>query len=285
MSHVTVIGAGLLGAGMVHRLAENGHQVAVWNRSPAKAEALRAVASPAADPAAAVAGAAFIHLLLPEDDAVDAVLDAAARSISPEAWVLDHCTNLPARVAARRARLQAAGLRYLHAPVFMGPPDTRAGTGLMLIAGPADEIAAVQGHLAGLTGKLWHVGPRPDLAAIYKLCGNAVIIGMSGLMGDVLSIGEAQGLSAPDTLALFDVFKPGGALVPFAQRIGRAASGPPSFALEMAQKDVRLMIEAAQGPDGLVVLPAVAAAMQAAADQGHGARDYAIFARPRALRG
>lgn len=283
MSTVTVIGAGLLGAGMVHRLAEQGHQVKVWNRSPEKARALAAVATPVDDPAEAATGAEFIHLLLPEDDAVDDLITKMGAAVGHTAWILDHCTNLPPRVAERRARLSAAGLRYLHAPVFMGPSDTRAGTGLMLIAGPADEVAAVTEHLAGLTGKLWHVGPRPDLAATFKLCGNAVIIGIAGLMGDVLSMGEAQGLTPADTLALFDVFKPGGALVPFAQRIGRAQSGPTSFALSMAQKDVRLMIAAANGPQGLVVLPAVAAAMQAAADKGHGDRDFAIFARPRAL--
>jgi 3-hydroxyisobutyrate dehydrogenase len=47
----------------------------------------------------------------------------------------------------------------------------------------------------------------------------------------------------------------------------------------MARKDVRLMLETAGGPGRLVVLPAVAAAMDQALAKGHGKDDYAIFAR------
>ena len=52
----------------------------------------------------------------------------------------------------------------------------------------------------------------------------------------------------------------------------------------MARKDVRLMMESAGGADGLVVLPAVAGAMDRALAEGHAARDFSIYAWPRGRR-
>ena len=282
MSTITVFGAGLLGAGMVRNLAEKGHAVRVWNRSPGRAAPLADCATVCTSPAEALEGAERLHILLSEDDAVDSVLALAMGAIQPGLPVLDHCTNLPARVAARSAALRAQGVQYLHAPVFMGPANMREGSGLMLIAGPSAEVEALQPALSELTGKVWHVGERVDLAAVHKLSGNALLLSLSGVLGDILSMGEAQGLSPDETMAVFEVFRPGGALVPMAKRVTSAATAPPSFELAMAQKDVRLMIAAANGPEGLVVLPAVAAAMAAAAAAGHGQQDFAIYARPRA---
>ena len=282
MSIVTVFGAGLLGAGMVRNLADKGHTVRVWNRSPGRAAPLADRATVCATPAEALEGAERLHILLSEDDAVDSVLALAGAALPAGLPVLDHCTNLPPRVAARSATLRARGVPYLHAPVFMGPANMREGSGLMLIAGPTDEVAALEPALSELTGKVWHVGERVDLAAVHKLSGNALLLSLSGLLGDILSMGEAQGLSADETMAVFEVFRPGGALIPMAKRVTGAASAPASFELSMAQKDVRLMIAAANGPEGLVVLPAVAAAMAAAAAEGNGAKDFAIYARPRA---
>ena len=77
---------------------------------------------------------------------------------------------------------------------------------------------------------------------------------------------------------LYANFNPGGMIPVVAQRIVRSETADPSFTLEMARKDVRLMIEAA-GERELNVLPGVAAAMDRAIDDGKGLKDYAVFAR------
>jgi hypothetical protein len=58
----------------------------------------------------------------------------------------------------------------------------------------------------------------------------------------------------------------------------KAGSGPASFELAMARKDARLMQEAA-GAQALLLLPHIAAAMDAALQKGHGAADYSIFVK------
>lgn len=282
MATVALLGTGFLGSGMVENLLAKGHRVRAWNRSPAKLLPLverGAVASPT--PAAACEGVDRVHLVLTADDAVDHVLHEAAEALRPEAPILDHSTNQPFRVRARVDRLRAVGLRYLHAPVFMNPSQARAGKGLMLVAGPAAEAELLTPALSEMAAKVWHVGERPDLAAIHKLSGNAVFVGLTGILGDVLAMGAEQGLGPAETLAVFEVFQPGASLPFIATRVVTAGQSPPGFDLHTARKDVRLMIEAAGGPEGLVVLPAVAQAMDAAIGRGLGEVDYAVYARGR----
>ena len=282
MSRIAVLGTGLLGAGMAENLLRKGETVVVWNRTESKLAPLVALgAIAAATPAEAVAGASRVHVVLTADDAVDFTLAQALPALGDGVWVLDHSTNLPARVAERTARLRAAGVRYVHAPVFMGPQNARDASGLMLLSAADEEAPELGALLAPMTGRVWHVGARADLAAIYKLMGNGLLVSLSGALGDLLSMGAAQGLSPQDTLALFDVFKPGAAIPAFGARVASGGSSPASWELAMARKDVGLMIESAGGPDGLVVLPGLAAAMDTALAEGLAARDYAVFAWPR----
>lgn len=282
MATIAVLGLGLLGSGFALNLLNKGHTVRVWNRTPARcAPLVEHGAFGAQDAAEAVRGAERVHLILTADDAVDAVIAALRPGLGAGVPVFDHSTNRPDRVAERFTRLREQGVNYTHCPVFMSPADARAATGLLLFAGPAPEFEAARPALAEMTGRLWHVGERPDLAAVHKLHGNAVLITLAGLMGDLFAMGQEQGLNPEQVLALFEVFKPAGALPFVGARVARRGEGPPSFELSMARKDVRLMLECAGGPEGLVVLPAVAQAMDAALAQGHGDRDFGIYAWPR----
>ncbi len=145
----------------------------------------------------------------------------------------------------------------------------------------ADAAAALTPALSAMTGRVWHVGERPDLAAVLKLCGNALLVSLAGTFGDVLAIGAAQGVSAEQVLTLFDVFRPGANLPAIAARVASGGATPATFELEMARKDVGLMVVAAGGRAGLTVLPGVADAMDEALAAGRGREDYVVFAHPR----
>ncbi|MBK8975984.1 MAG: NAD(P)-dependent oxidoreductase [Planctomycetes bacterium] len=281
MTNIAVLGAGLLGSGMVENLLAKGRQVRVWNRTADKLAPLVAKgAIAAAAPADAVRGCERVHLVLAEDAAVDAVVAALRPGLGAATPVLDHSTNLPARVAERSARLHTEGVRYLHAPVFMSPQNAREASGLMLIAGPSALVEPLLAPLAEMTGKVWHCGERVDLAAVHKLSGNGVMMALAGVLGDVFAMATAAGVDRREALALFDVFKAGAALPFIGQRVLAAGDGPPSFELRMARKDVRLMLETAGAAGALTVLPAVAEAMDRALDAGNGEADFAVFARP-----
>lgn len=278
MSVVAVLGAGLLGTGFIENLLDKGVSVRVWNRTASRLTALgERGAYVASSPADAVAGASRVHLILSEDAAVDATIEALVPSLGADVPIFDHSTNLPAGVAPRYERLRAAGVRYSHAPVFMGPANARAANGIMLLACPAAEAEAATPTLLTMTGKVWYVGERPDLAAVHKLLGNSLIISLAGALGDTIAIAQAQGLDGSAVTELLKNFNPGAMMSVMVQRIGGSDTSDASFTLEMARKDVRLMIETAG--EGLQVLPAIAAAMDKAIGEGKLLKDFAIFAK------
>jgi 3-hydroxyisobutyrate dehydrogenase len=278
MTTTAVLGLGLLGAGFAEHMLDLGHSVRVWNRTASRCAPLAAKgAVAAATPAEAVRGADYVHLVLTADAAVDDVIAQLRSGLSAGAPILDHSTNLPAGVAARSPRLRAEGVRYLHAPVFMGPGNAREGTGMMLVSGPSDEVAALTPYLGTLTGAVRDAGERPEQAAALKLVGNSVLLMMAAAMGDAFKVGAAAGLTSADVMGLFQAFSPSPAGM--GQRILGSARNPAGFEATMARKDAGLMIEAT-GADALLLVPAVAAALDAAIAAGRGAEDFTALFRP-----
>ncbi len=285
MATVAVLGCGLLGSAMVENLLTKGNIVRVWNRTSARADALRPLgAVPCITPSEAVRGADRVHLVLSEDSAVDQVINLARPGLGAQAPLVDHSTNLPAAVAERYARLRGEGVAYTHAPVFMSPANARAAQGIMMVGGPPEELVNIVPALAAMTGRVWEVGPQPSRGAVYKLMGNSVLISLVGSLGDMLALGAAGGLDSTEALALFEVFNLGGMFPASTARVARKGEMAASFELAMARKDVRLMLQHAGGPEGLVVLPAVAAAMDQAVAEGHAEKDYTVYAWPRGRR-
>jgi 3-hydroxyisobutyrate dehydrogenase-like beta-hydroxyacid dehydrogenase len=272
MTTIAFLGTGLLGAAFAEAAAKRGDTVSVWNRSPDKALALVPFGVNAcATPADAVQGATRVHLVLKDDAVVDDVVAALLPTLATNAILIDHTTTLPVLTAARATRLAAQGVAYLHCPVFMGPPAARSAQGSMMVAGPRALFDRVQSELAGMTTRLEYMGERTDLAAVNKLFGNAMIIGVSAMMADILTLAQASGVdpqSAVKLLGMLDL----NAMV--AGRGVNMAKGnfAASFELTMARKDVRLMLETA-GDRPLAALPAIASRMDQLIAQGHGALD------------
>lgn len=269
---ICILGTGRLGTGMAENLLAKHKTVHVWNRNPERAKPLaQHGAHVFASAAEAVSGAGRVHIVLSEDDAVDAVLGSAAPGLGADTPLFDHSTNRPDRVAARAERVP----NYVHAPVFMAPSDARGATGLMLSSGRAELVEKFRPELEMMTGKLWYVGDRPDLAAIYKLLGNGMLLSLSGALGDLFSIGRGTGLGPEDVMKLFEVFKPVNMLDRIGKRVASGGIEPSSFSLAMARKDARLMQESAQDP--LLVISGVAAAMDRGLEKGDGERDFVVF--------
>jgi 3-hydroxyisobutyrate dehydrogenase len=278
---ITFFGTGLMGSGFVRRALASGLEVNVWNRSPAKAQALVAQGARAFDdPAAALAGAERIHLSLSDDASVDAVLEPIATKIPKATWIVDHTTTAVRPTAERIARWNSRGVTFVHAPVFMGPVNALEGTGLMLVSGEKSRHDTLAPALQQMTGTVLYLGEVPERAAAFKLFGNLTLIGMMGVLGDVNRLAHAVGIPTSEAFSLFKHFNPGQFLPARAARIATGDFSSPSFELAMARKDVRLMIEEARrGGVELFVMPGVAAMFDAAIARGEGALDSAAAAR------
>ncbi len=284
MSRVAFLGAGLIGSAFARAERDRGHDVVVWNRSAARLEGLAADGLSVSTVLAEVAsGADRIHLALRDDEAVDEVLEALLACEIRDVPLIDHSTTSPPGVRARAERLCQRGVRFFHAPVFMSPKACRDGTGCMLGAGPLGVNGVLAADLARMTGDYWYLGEQPDRAAVMKLFGNAILLGMSGALADAYAVALGGGVAPEDAFELFEHFDPGPSLK---TRGGRMARGDfkPSFALDLARKDVGLML-AASGALPLAVLRALAARMDALIAEGEGPEDLAILGRDACARG
>ena len=221
MDKIAFFGAGLMGTGFVRRARANGVEVNVWNRSPAKAQALQASGARAFDDAAAaLAGVQRIHLSLADDASVDAVLEPLADKIGADTWIVDHTTTAVQPTAERAARWAARGRVFVHAPVFMGPANAADGSGLMLVSGPRAQHDALLPVLQRMTGTVHYVGEAAQRAAAFKLFGNLTLLGLLGLLGDVNRLAHAVGIDTRDAFSLFEHFNPGATLPARLKRIG-----------------------------------------------------------------
>lgn len=273
---IAFLGTGLLGSGFVESLLGRGHSVQVWNRTRAKAERLAALGAVVFDHATdAVRGAQRVHICLSDDGAVDAVLDAIVGALEKDAWVVDHTTTSPLGTARRYERARREGFRFAHAPVFMGPPMARAAKGIMLLSGPEANEAALRPALSEMTGELVYLGAREDLAASFKLFGNAMLITIMGGLADILAMGRSLGIEPDTALKVFDKFNPFGGLQMRGQRMAKNDFQPPGFELSMARKDLRLMMETS---DQLQIIPAIAQLLDRAIAEGHGQEDVGVIA-------
>lgn len=276
MTHIAFLGTGLLGSAFVEAAIGRGERVTVWNRTAAKARALEKFGAHVADtPSQAVKGAKRVHLVLKDDAVVEEVITSLRPGLEPPTILVDHTTTQPGLTADRSRRLNAEGVRYLHCPVFIGPAAARAAQGTIMCSGPRALYDAVKNDLSRQAAKVEYVGERPDLAAVYKLCGNAFIIGITAIVADAFAVARGSSVAPADALKVLEWFNTGALL---SGRGKGMATGDitRSFELAMARKDVRLMMEAA-GPHPLAALPAIAARMDEVIAEGKGAEDMAVL--------
>jgi 3-hydroxyisobutyrate dehydrogenase-like beta-hydroxyacid dehydrogenase len=276
MAHIAFLGTGLLGGAFVEAAIRRGDEVTVWNRTTAKARALEAFGARVADsPAEAVRGVTRVHLVLKDDAVVDEVVAALRPGLAATTVVVDHTTALPALTAERSRRLNSEGVKYLHCPVFIGPPAARESQGTILVAGPRDLFDAVRSDLSKMAARVEYFGERPDLAAVFKLCGNAFIVGINALVADVFAVASGSRVASADALRVVEFFNPSTVVKARGAKMV-AGDFTPTFELAMARKDVRLMLESA-GATPLAALPQIAERLDALIAEGHAHDDLAVI--------
>jgi 3-hydroxyisobutyrate dehydrogenase-like beta-hydroxyacid dehydrogenase len=263
---------------MVQHFLRSGTAVTVWNRTESKARALEQHgARVAASPQEAAAGAERIHFVLPDDAIVNRIVQQIGPALERGATIVDHSTTLPEATKERAEQLRARSIRYVHAPVFMSPQMAADGVGLMLVSAARADFEAVKPALDGMTGEVWYLGERPDLAAAYKLFGNCMLFAITGGLADVIAMARANAVDPVEALSVFQKFQAANTINFRGPRMARGETTPASFAVEMARKDVGLMIAAAKGQP-LMALPGIAQRMDEVIAAGAGDHDLSALA-------
>jgi len=196
---VGVIGAGLMGAGMIRNLAAGGCEVTVYARTPSKAEGLPA--RPVGGVVEAVDGADVALLSVTDSAHVLEVVGLITRADAPPAIIIDTSTHSP--VAARDAAAMAAsaGAEYLDCPVSGGPPGAAAGTLAVMCGGSRAALAAATPvlDLIGDPAKRVHCGPVGS-GLVAKLVNNLLVAVIAAGTAEAFGIGQRAGVD-PEVLA------------------------------------------------------------------------------------
>lgn len=197
MSHIALLGCGLMGQPMARRLLAAGHRLSAWNRTRAKAEALLPDgATVASSPAEAVAQADIVIAMLQDGDAVREVLfdagpGSAIHTMRSGTLFIDMGSILPEQARDHADRLSASGVVALDAPVSGGTLGAEAGTLAIMVGGPAEAFERARKVLAVL-GRPVHVGPTGS-GQLTKLA-NQMIVGITiGAVAEALLLAERGG--------------------------------------------------------------------------------------------
>jgi 3-hydroxyisobutyrate dehydrogenase len=278
---IAFLGTGLLGGNFTKAFLKRGEKVNVWNRTADKAKVLEQNGAKAFDqPADAVKGADRVHLTLSDDKAVDEVLEKASSGFKPGVIIIDHTTTSAPGAAERSNRWKEKGMHYIHAPVFMGPPQALESTGTMMVSGDQNVVKQIEPELSKMTGKLWNLGENPAKAAAIKLLGNLFHIGFVGALTDMLTLADSLKIPAADLTSLFEILNPAGVAKARLKKISDKSFDEPSWELSMARKDARLMIEqAAASGKKLLVIPPIAQKMDSWIEKGKSKSDWTILSQ------
>jgi 3-hydroxyisobutyrate dehydrogenase len=274
---VTLLGTGLMGAGMARSLLRAGLDVTVWNRSPEKARPLAADgATVADDPRAAVAGADVVVTMLFDTEAVSAVMTEAIESMKAGAvWVQCSTVGLDG-VQTLSALAADHDVPFVDAPVLGTRQPAEEGKLIVLAGGDEKSRPAVDAVFDAIAVKTIWVGPRPGDGHRLKLAANSWVLSLTAATAQALALTRNLGL---DPTLFLDLIAGGGLDNGYAQLKGRsmlAGEFPAAFSLDGAVKDAGLIAAAlrAAGADDRL-MTALHEQYSAAAAAGHGDSDMA----------
>jgi 3-hydroxyisobutyrate dehydrogenase len=251
VTRVAFLGLGRMGAPMAGRLSSAGHELVVWSRTSAHAEALADRAEVAGTPAEAAAKAEVAITMLADGGALEEVVlgrDGLADGLAHGSLLVDMSTTGPAPARKVAKALEPRGVAFVDAPVAGSVGPAAEGTLAVMAGGDAEAVERARPLLAvlGDPERTWHVGPV-GAGQAAKLMVNLVLGGVMATVAEGFTLGRVLGLSPEDALDVLEGASVAARTV--AGKRGKLASGDygqAGFRLALMHKDLRLAVDAAR---------------------------------------
>ena len=199
------LGLGVMGAPMATHLLRAGHQVTVYNRTAAKAQAWAQQYGGrfAATPCEAASGADVVFCCVGNDDDLRSVVlgeQGALAGMAEGAVLVDHTTASATVARELHAAARARGVQFMDAPVSGGQAGAENGQ-LTVLCGAEqnvfDRVAPVIAAYAKACTRMGEVGSGQLAKMVNQICIAGVVQGLS----EAIAFGEAAGLDMPTVLA------------------------------------------------------------------------------------
>ncbi len=198
MTRIGFVGTGRMGAPMVRRLVEAGHDVHALGRTPEKCRLISDLgAFPVTDLAAVAEDAEAVIVCVFTDEQVRQVCleDGLVAAMSPGTVLILHTTGSPRTAETIAAR----GVDVVDAPVSGGPHDIAEGSVTLFVGGDDDAVKRVHPLLSAYGDPVLHVG-RGGAGQLVKLINNALFAAQIGLVAEGVRLGGVLGVSEPALL-------------------------------------------------------------------------------------
>jgi 3-hydroxyisobutyrate dehydrogenase-like beta-hydroxyacid dehydrogenase len=243
------IGLGRMGTGIARNLLRAGHELTVYNRTPAKVQALANdgahIAASAAD---AVRSCEAVFTMLADDAAVSDVVFGAEGIASALPYGAAHISISTISVATAKylaAEHAARKQGYISSPVFGRPEAAESGKLLVVAAGPSDLVKHFLPVFEAIGRHTYNAGEQAWQANLIKLCGNFMIASMMESLGETFATMRKAGVDRHLFHEIISELFGSPIYKGYGSAIADEKFEPAGFALKLGLKDVRLVVDAA----------------------------------------
>ena len=253
------IGLGIMGQGMAHNILKAGFPLTVWNRTASKMEPLvEAGAQAASDPADVAAKSDVIVICVSDTPDVEAVIlgeHGVFEGVKAGRVVVDCSTISPIVTRQLSETLAEKGVAMLDAPVSGGSEGAVRGTLSIMVGGEAKTFERARPVLEAMGKTITHVGSS-GAGQTVKLVNQILVVGVMLSVSEALLFAQAGGVDLEKTLQAVSAGAAGSWMLSNRGPQVIRRDWRPGFMIDLQQKDIRLVLEAA---DALgVPLPATA---------------------------
>jgi 3-hydroxyisobutyrate dehydrogenase-like beta-hydroxyacid dehydrogenase len=257
------IGAGRMGFALASRLLAAGHDVAVWNRTRAKAEPLAEQGATIVDAPADLADRDIVFTMVGGDRDFQQVVIGDGGLLSREGTaprvLVDSTTISPGASQVVRDAATEHGTAVLAAPVSGNPKVVAAGKLTIVASGPREAFDLAAPYLELFGSGVTYVG-EGDRARLVKICHNLMLGIVAQTLAEVAVLAEKGGVSRADLMAFLNDSVMGSMFTRYKTPAYVNLDFTPTFTPALLLKDFHLGFDAAREHD--VPMPVAAAAEQ-----------------------
>ena len=257
------VGTGRMGYAIATRLLEAGCDLAVYNRTRAKAEPLAGLGAKVVDTPAELADRDIVFTMVAGSEDFQAVVTGEngllSSSETAPAMIVDSSTVSPEASAEVRAQTDARGVALLAAPVSGNPSVVDAGKLTLVVSGPAEAWEAVRPYLDLFGAGSTYVG-EGDVARLVKICHNLMLGVVAQSLAEITVLAEKGGVSRAAFLEFLNKSVMGSMFTRYKTPAIVNLDFTPTFTPALLYKDFSLGLEAAE--EHGVPMPVAAAAQQ-----------------------
>jgi 3-hydroxyisobutyrate dehydrogenase len=272
------IGTGRMGAALAERLVRGGVDLAVWNRTKAKAAPLGEFGAVVVDEPAELAGRDVVFTsVAASPDLLEVVQRLLAAPDRSPRYVVDTSTVSTGASMEARALIGKRGRDFLAAPVSGNGRVVRAGLLSVVASGPEAAFRAVAPMLAMLGRHVSYVG-EGELSRIAKICHNLMLGVVAQNLAEITVLAEKAGMTRAAFLDFLNHSVMGSLFTGYKTPAYVKLDFTPTFTPVLLQKDFDLGLAAAKQLK--VPMPVVSAAREAVAAavaQGRTDEDFAVL--------